>query len=146
MNVTELEHIRGVWERTKNESPIYRRLLSDVNIISATRGQMQARLKLTAEHVNSRGTIHGAVSATIIDWAGGMSIATHGYERTGASIDIHISYLSTATIGDTLDISAVTDRVGKSMAFTTVKISRVVDNEVGPFGFKGFTHKVPACL
>ncbi|CAI7617244.1 unnamed protein product [Penicillium discolor] len=131
MNVTELEHVRGVWERTKNDSPIYRLLLSDVDIISATRGQMQARLKLTAEHVNSRGTIHGAVSAAIIDWAGGMSIATHGYERTGASIDIHIS------VGDTLDISAIADRVGKSMAFTTVKISRVVDDAVGPLVSKG---------
>ncbi|CAI7600274.1 unnamed protein product [Penicillium glandicola] len=84
----ELEHVRGVWERTKNDSPIYRLLLSDVDIISA-------------------------------------------------SIDIHVSYLSTATIGDTLDISAVADRVGKSMAFTTVKISRVVDNEVGPLVSKG---------
>jgi acyl-coenzyme A thioesterase 13 len=138
MNSTsELEHIRGVWERTKNDSPIYRLLLSDVGIINATRGQMQARLKLTAEHVNSRGTIHGAVSAAIIDWAGGMSIATHGYERTGASIDIHISYLSTATVGDTLEISAVADRVGRSMAFTTVKISRVVDGEVGPLVSRG---------
>lgn len=137
MNVTELEHVRGVWERTKNDSPIYRLLLSDVDIISATRGQMQARLKLTAEHVNSRGTIHGAVSAAIIDWAGGMSIATYGYERTGASIDIHVSYLSTATVGDTLDISAIADRVGKSMAFTTVKISRVVDAAVGPLVSKG---------
>ncbi|KAF3021689.1 hypothetical protein E8E15_003858 [Penicillium rubens] len=137
MNTTELEHVRGVWERTKNDSPIYRLLLPDVDIISATRGQMQARLKLTAEHVNSRGTVHGAVSAAIIDWAGGMSIATHGYERTGASIDIHVSYLSTATIGDTLDISAVADRVGKSMAFTTVKISRVIDDQVGPLVSKG---------
>ncbi|KAJ5563123.1 Thioesterase superfamily [Penicillium sp. DV-2018c] len=138
MNSTsELEHVRGVWERTKNDSPIYRFLLSDVDIVDAARGKMQARLNLTAEHVNSRGTIHGAVSAAIIDWAGGMSIATHGYEKTGASVDIHISYLSTATVGDTLDISAVADKVGKSMAFTTVKISRVVDGEVGPLVSKG---------
>ncbi|KAJ5469803.1 hypothetical protein N7530_007160 [Penicillium desertorum] len=126
MNTTELEHVRGVWERTKNDSPIYRLLLPDVDIISATRGQMQARLKLTAEHVNSRGTIHGAVSAAIIDWGGAC-----------ASIDIHVSYLSTATVGNTLDISAVADRVGKSMAFTTVKISRVIDDQVGPLVSKG---------
>lgn len=137
MSASELEHVRGVWERTKNDSPIYRFLLSEVEIINATRGHMQARLKLTAEHVNSRGTIHGAVSAAIIDWAGGMSIATHGYERTGASVDIHITYLSTATVGDTLDISAAADRVGKTMAFTTVKIARVVDDEVGPLVSKG---------
>ncbi|KAJ6070951.1 hypothetical protein N7467_012270 [Penicillium canescens] len=132
MSISELEHVRGVWGRTKNDSAIYRLLLSDVQIVSATRGQMQARLDLTPDHVNSRGTIHGAVSASIMDWAGGMAIATHGYEKTGASVDIHVSYLSTAHAGDTLNINAVADRVGKSMAFTTIKISRLVDGEPGP--------------
>lgn len=134
---SELEHVRGVWERVKNDSAIYRLVLANVEIISATRGHMQARLKLTSDHVNSRGTIHGAVSAAIIDWAGGMSIATHGYEKTGASVDIHVTYLSTATVGDLLDISAVADRVGKTMAFTTIKISKVIDDEVGPLVSKG---------
>jgi acyl-coenzyme A thioesterase 13 len=134
---SELEHVRGVWERVKNDSAIYRLVLSDVEIIGATRGHMQARLNLTSDHVNSRGTIHGAVSAAIIDWAGGMSIATHGYEKTGASVDIHVTYLSTATVGDLLDISAVADRVGKTMAFTTIKISKVIDGEVGPLVSKG---------
>ncbi|KAJ5345392.1 Thioesterase superfamily [Penicillium brevicompactum] len=133
----ELEHVRGVWERVKDDSAIYRLVLANVEIISATRGQFQARLKLTADHVNSRGTIHGAVSAAIIDWAGGMSIATHGFEKTGASVDIHVTYLSTATVGETLDISAAADRVGKTMAFTTIKISKVIDGEVGPLVSKG---------
>ncbi|CAI7642709.1 unnamed protein product [Penicillium bialowiezense] len=128
---SELEHVRGVWERVKDDSAIYRLVLADVEIISATRGQFQARLKLTSDHVNSRGTIHGAVSAAIIDWAGGMSIATHGFEKTGASVDIHVTYLSTATVGETLDISATADRVGKTMAFTTIKISKVIDGEAG---------------
>ncbi|KAJ5775031.1 uncharacterized protein N7511_000042 [Penicillium nucicola] len=132
MSTPEVEHVRGVWARTKNDSAIYRLLLSDVEIVSATCGQMQARLNLTPDHVNSRGTIHGAVSASIMDWAGGMAIATHGFEKTGASVDIHVSYLSTAHAGDVLNIHAVADRVGKSMAFTTIKISRVVDGELGP--------------
>lgn len=135
--ISPLEHVRGVWERAKNDSAIYRLVLSDVEIISATTGHFQARLTLTSDHVNSRKTIHGAVSAAIIDWAGGMSIATHGYEKTGASVDIHVTYLSTATVGDILDISAVADRVGKTMAFTTIKISKVVDGEVGPLVSKG---------
>ncbi|KAJ5318164.1 hypothetical protein N7508_002672 [Penicillium antarcticum] len=132
MSISELEHVRGVWGRTKNDSAIYRLLLSDVEIVSATRGEMQARLNLTPDHVNSRGTIHGAVSASIMDWAGGMAIATHGFEKTGASVDIHVSYLSTAHAGDVLNIHAVADRVGKSMAFTTIKIFRIVDGELGP--------------
>lgn len=128
----ELEHVRALWDRTKNDSAIYQLLLPLVSIIDASKGRIQARLKLNFAHVNSRGTVHGAVSGAIVDWAGSMAIATHGFEKTGASVDIHISYLSTATIEDTLDIVAVANRVGKSMAFTTVKISRVVDGKAGP--------------
>ncbi|CAG7947561.1 unnamed protein product [Penicillium salamii] len=137
MDNSTLEHVRGVWERAKDASAIYRLVLSGVEIVGATHGHFQARLKLTADHVNSRGTIHGAVSAAIIDWAGGMAIATRGFEKTGASVDIHVTYLSTAMVGETLDISADADRVGKTMAFTTIRISKVVDGEVGPLVSKG---------
>lgn len=90
-----------------------------------------SHLVLGPNHVNSRGTIHGAVSASLVDWAGGLAIASHGMEKSGASIDIHVSYIGTANIGDTLEIEAVADKVGRSVAFTTVRIWKVVDGKAG---------------
>lgn len=121
----ELTHVRAVWEKTKDASPIYQLLLSTVNLTSAIKGRVVAQLPLSSAHVNSRGTIHGAVSAAIVDWSGGMAIATHGFEKTGASVDIHVSYLATAGVGDTLEIVATADKVGKSMAFTSIVITRM---------------------
>ncbi|KAH6674151.1 acyl-coenzyme A thioesteras-like protein 13 [Halenospora varia] len=129
---TELEHVKGVWERMQGNSPIYDFLLSDAEIISATKGSITARLVLSKNHVNSRGTIHGAVSAALVDWSGGLSIATHGLEKTGASIDIHVTYIGTAQIGDTIEIEAIANKIGRSMAFTTIRIYKIVDGKQGP--------------
>ncbi|KAK2625275.1 hypothetical protein QTJ16_005644 [Diplocarpon rosae] len=129
---TELEHVKGVWERMRGSSPIYDFLLSDVELVSATKGSILARLTLAKNHVNSRGTIHGAVSAAIVDWSGGLAIATHGMEKTGASIDIHITYIGTAQVGETIEVEALANKVGRSVAFTTIRISKLVDGKPGP--------------
>lgn len=129
---SELEHVKGVWERMRGNSPIYDFLLSDVVLVSASKGTMTARLVLGKNHVNSRGTIHGAVSAALVDWSGGLAIATHGMEKTGASIDIHVTYIGTAQVGETIEIEAVASKVGRSMAFTTIRICKLVDGIAGP--------------
>jgi acyl-coenzyme A thioesterase 13 len=107
-------------------------LLSDVEIISARKGAVMARLALAKIHVNSRGTIHGAVSAALADWSGSLAIATHGLEKTGASIDIHVTYIGTANVGETIEIEAVANKVGRAIAFTTLRIYKLVEGQQGP--------------
>ena len=118
----------------QGNSPIYDFLLGNqiVTFISASRGYFMAHLTLNANHVNSRKTIHGSVTATLVDWAGGLAIATHGLEKSGASVDIHITYISTAVVGDTIVIEGTANKVGRSMAFTSVKITKLVDGGPGP--------------
>ncbi|KAI9740952.1 MAG: hypothetical protein M1818_004558 [Claussenomyces sp. TS43310] len=131
--VSELEHIRRVWHGMQGNSPIYDFLLSDqdFSIESASKGNFRARLTLSANHVNSRKTIHGGVTATLVDFAGGLAIATHGMEKTGASVDIHVTYIGTAGIGDIVEIEGIANKVGRSMAFTTVKITKIVEGKPG---------------
>lgn len=130
---TELQHLRYVWQGMQGNSPIYDFILSnqDFSINSATKGGFKARLTLSANHVNSRKTIHGGVIATLVDFAGGLAIATHGMERTGASVDIHVTYIGTAGVGDIIEIEGIANKVGRSMAFTSVKICKVIDGEAG---------------
>lgn len=147
MSSPELDHVRGVWERMQGNSPIYGRrktanfipradsrtdfLLSDALIVKASRGAVTARLTLGNNHVNSRGTLHGAVSASLVDWGGSLAIASQ-VEQTGASIDIQISYIGTANVGETIEIEAVANKVGRSVAFTTIRIYKVVNEVPGP--------------
>jgi acyl-coenzyme A thioesterase 13 len=115
----------------KGKPPIYDFLLLNAELVAATKGSATARLTLKKNHVNSRGTIHGAASAAIVDWSGGLAIATHGLDKTGASIDIHVTYCGGAQIGETIEIEATANRVGRSIAFTTIKIYRLVEGKPG---------------
>ncbi len=121
-NPTPLESVQACWARISQGSPIYKLVLSDVVLVSAEKGSMVASLEVTDKHINSKKGLHGSVSATIVDWAGGMAIASTGLEKTGVSTDIHVSYVSSAKVGDTLTIEAKVSRVGTNMGFTTVTI------------------------
>ena len=120
-----LAHVQQVWDGIKPTSAIYNILLSNIRFVSATHGRIIAHLPLEPVHLNSKKILHGAVSASIVYWAGGMAIASTGLAKTGVSADIHISYVSTAREGDTLEVEAWTSKVGKNMGFTMVEIRRL---------------------
>ena len=64
--------------------------------------------------------------------AGGLAIASHDLrEKTGASVDIHVTYQSSAKEGDEVEIEGIAEKVGGSLAFTKVNIYRVEDDERG---------------
>ncbi|EXJ61446.1 uncharacterized protein A1O5_11762 [Cladophialophora psammophila CBS 110553] len=119
---TPFESVQACWARVSQNSPVYKFFLSDIELVSATDGSMVARLPVSANLLNSKGGLHGSVSATIVDWAGGMAIASTGLEKTGLSTDIHVSYVSTAKLGDVLTIEGNVSKVGRNLGFTTVVI------------------------
>jgi acyl-coenzyme A thioesterase 13 len=122
----EHAHIEKLVETKLPNSPIYAFLLSPVQIKSASKGQVIARLPLSKNHMNSAGSLHGAVSATICDWMGGMAISTYDLrDKSGVSVDIHVTYQSAAKLGEELEIEGVAERVGGSLAFTRISIYKV---------------------
>jgi uncharacterized protein (TIGR00369 family) len=110
-------------------SPIYSFLLTPAPTVRHARpGCVVVRLPLRPAHLNGAGSVHGGALATLVDWAGGLAIATHdARDRTGVSVDIHVAYLAGARAGDTLEIEARADRVGGSVAFSSVDVYRLAD-------------------
>ncbi|KAG9960392.1 Thioesterase/thiol ester dehydrase-isomerase, partial [Aureobasidium melanogenum] len=128
----EHAHIEKLIANNLPGSPIYAFLLTPVRVISASKGHVVCRLPLTKSHMNSKGGIHGSVSATIVDWMGGMAIASYDLrEKTGVSIDIHVTYQSSAKEGDEIEIEGIADKVGGSLAFTKINIFKVQDGQRG---------------
>lgn len=122
----EHQHVEQLVAIKIPSSPIYAFLLSPVRIHSASKGHVIARLPLSENHMNSGGSLHGAVSATIMDWAGGMSISTWDLrDKTGVSVDIHVTYQSGAKLGEEIEIEGTAERVGGSLAFTKINIFKV---------------------
>ena len=119
-------HVQALADRLLSASHIYGVFLDTIRLTRVTRGTVTSRLVLDAKHTNSKGGLHGAVSATIIDFTTGLAIASWDLrETTGASVDMHISYLSTAKAGDTVEIETRAERVGGSLAFVTIRIAKV---------------------
>ncbi|KAI8721355.1 4HBT domain-containing protein [Fusarium sp. LHS14.1] len=124
--VERTAHVQRLMDRLLEKSPIYNFIMSPIKLINATQGTVTTQMVLNGNHVNSRGGLHGAASATIIDFVTGLAIASWDLrETTGASVDMHISYLSTAKVGDMIEIVSTADKVGGSMAFSTIRISKV---------------------
>ncbi|KZP32529.1 Thioesterase/thiol ester dehydrase-isomerase [Athelia psychrophila] len=105
-----------------SSSPIYSFILQDLKIRSVASGLVVAHLPLTANLLNGKQILHGSVSATIIDWIGGLVIASTGAQKRGASVDIHVTYSGSAKEGDLLIIEGKSRKVGRNLAFIGVEI------------------------
>ncbi|KAL2835493.1 HotDog domain-containing protein [Aspergillus pseudoustus] len=119
-----LTHVVAVSAVQRANSPIYNLLLKNITVTSAYPGVVHARLTIDKHHTNSKGGLHGTLTACIVDWAAGMAIASYGRNTTGVSTDIHISYLASAMEGETLDITAKALKMGGTLAFLSVEIGK----------------------
>lgn len=125
-----LDSVKTSWARIKPNSPIYRILLDEVEIVSAIKGTVKARLRVIPVHLNSKGTMHGTVIAALTDWAGGLAITSTGRTNTGLSTDIHTTFVSAAKEGELLEIEGRVSGAGRVLVFTTVEIRRVGEGGV----------------
>ena len=140
VKTAEHSHVEKLVATKIPTSPIYAFLLTPIRILSAAKGHVIARLPLSANHMNSGGSLHGAVSAAVVDWAGGMAISTWDIrDKTGVSVDIHVTYQSGAKLGEEIEIEGVAERVGGSLAFTKINIFKVEDGVRGKIVASG-TH------
>jgi len=108
-------------------SPIYAFIFgkegNDVVFDKVEPGFISCVLPLRQEHINSHGVAHGSASATIVDWLGGLVIATKApTQKRGLSVDIHTTYVSSATVNDTLYIEGHANKVGGRLAFVDCRI------------------------
>jgi hypothetical protein len=99
-------------KKSTTVSPIYAFLLRCQQ--STTAGTSISHLTLAPEHLNSKGSIHGSVSATIVDWASGNALATMRC-GSGVSVDMHVTFLNGAKEGEVVEVKGVVDKLGKRM-------------------------------
>ncbi|KAJ3369326.1 hypothetical protein GGF31_005427 [Allomyces arbusculus] len=90
-------------------------------------GVVKCTMPVERNHLNLTGTLHGGVSATLVDIVGSLAIAAAGLESTGVSTDIQVSYLAAPKPGEQLVIRGFADKVGKTLAFTRVEIATLRD-------------------
>ena len=85
-------------------------------------GLVVCELTVEERHSNSYGTLHGGATSTIVDIVGTMAALTVDPLRPGVSVDMAISFLSAARVGDRVRIEGRCLRSGSKLAFTEVKV------------------------
>ncbi|KAG5981200.1 hypothetical protein E4U55_003209 [Claviceps digitariae] len=124
--------VQSLMHSLRAKSPIYGLILADMHLADVQAGSVTLHLRLTATHLNSKGGLHGAVSATMVDFVTGLAICSHDLrDTTGASVDMHLSFLAAARVDDVLVVRATAERVGGNLAFVTVRINKLVGGEEG---------------
>ncbi|CAN8104884.1 unnamed protein product [Discula destructiva] len=124
--ISVLAHVSRIWKHKITASQPYALLIPTITITSADGdGRVTGELVLEPTHVNSLGGIHGTTSAAIIDFIAGMAIVAKSRgDKTGVSTDIHVSYVSSAQVGDTVEVECWLNKLGRNMAFTSVEIRK----------------------
>ncbi|CAG8835308.1 29843_t:CDS:2, partial [Racocetra persica] len=73
-----------------------------MKITNATDGKISAEMLVQAHHLNRLDSLHGGVIASLVDVCGSLAITSKGMFTTGVSTDINVSYIGSASNGDTL--------------------------------------------
>jgi Uncharacterized protein, possibly involved in aromatic compounds catabolism len=62
-----------------------------VKIISGGNGRCTAELTVEPEHENRMGTLHGGLTATLVDTLSTVALVTHKVGVPGVTVDLHVS-------------------------------------------------------
>ncbi|KAI9249012.1 HotDog domain-containing protein [Sporodiniella umbellata] len=97
-------------------------ILPKLKLTGTQNGAISAEFEVEKHHLNRLGSVHGGLLATVVDIGGSLALASKGLYATGVSTDINISYISGAKEGETISVKARVDKLGKTLAFTTVEL------------------------
>ncbi|XP_067906240.1 acyl-coenzyme A thioesterase 13 [Heterodontus francisci] len=105
------------------------RVLNKMTVVSASPGKIVCEMKVQQEHVNRAGTLHGGLTATLVDVVSTTALLNTERALPGVSVDMNVTYMNAAKLGEDIIITAQVLKEGKSLAFTTVDLtSKVTGN------------------
>ena len=100
----------------------YERLLDGVKVLSAEPGKVKFQLEVKEEHLNNAGTLHGGMICSLVDSVSTYAIATTKENKFGVSVDLNVSFISAAFLGEKVIIESEVLRTGKNLAYANTNI------------------------
>ncbi|XP_029163995.1 acyl-coenzyme A thioesterase 13-like [Nylanderia fulva] len=120
----KMRFLHTAFEKSVN-SKGFDRCLKNVQILSNVDGKCKAQFTVTEEHLNHFGTLHGGFTSSVIDVISSYALTSYkNLNTTGASVDLHVTFLKAALPGDVVTVNAETIRAGKTLAFLAVELTK----------------------
>ncbi|KAI9499006.1 acyl-coenzyme A thioesterase-like protein 13 [Zychaea mexicana] len=98
-------------------------VLPGLRVLDSEEGRVRAEFTVEKQHLNRLKSVHGGLLATVVDVGGSLALASKGMYATGVSTDINISYISGVKEGQVVNVDCRCDKLGKTLAFTSVDLS-----------------------
>ena len=96
-------------------------------------GRCIASLKIEQEHCNNYGTLHGGLTATLVDVVSTYALVEDTEEslrRLGVSVNMNIDYMKAGKLGSEVIIDAQLKKRGKKLAFLDVELRDKESNDL----------------
>ncbi|KAB5530809.1 hypothetical protein PHYPO_G00133610 [Pangasianodon hypophthalmus] len=116
--------------RAMLDSPGFDRVLSKVELVSASPGKVVCQMKVEEEHTNRGGTLHGGLTATLVDVISTAALMYTERGAPGVSVDMNITYMNAAKVGEDILITAQVLKQGRTLGFTTVDLTNKVNGKL----------------
>ncbi|XP_036422236.1 acyl-coenzyme A thioesterase 13 [Colossoma macropomum] len=116
--------------RSMVESRGHDRVLKKVEIVSASPGKLVCEMKVAEEHTNRLGTLHGGLTATLVDVISTTAIMYSERGAPGVSVDMNITYMNAAKVGEDVLITAQVLKEGRTLAFATVDLTNKATGKI----------------
>ncbi|KAH8304906.1 hypothetical protein KR018_006515 [Drosophila ironensis] len=102
------------------------RLMKMIKITEGGEGRVLGEFTVAEEHLNMAGSLHGGLTATIVDNITTYALMSKG-AHPGVTTTLNVSYMAPARVGDLVEVEATTIRAGKSLAYLDC-ILRIKEN------------------
>ncbi|XP_060798726.1 acyl-coenzyme A thioesterase 13 [Neoarius graeffei] len=116
--------------RAMLDSPGFDRVLRKVELVSASPGKVVCQMKVEEEHTNRGGTLHGGLTATLVDVISTTALLYTERGLPGVSIDMNITYMNAAKVGEDILITAQVLKQGRTLAFATVDLTNKANGKL----------------
>ncbi|KAJ0003343.1 hypothetical protein NQD34_008441 [Periophthalmus magnuspinnatus] len=129
MGLMPLNAVRQLF-RAMADTPGFDRVLSKVDVLSASPGKVVCEMQVAEEHTNRGGTLHGGMTATLVDVISTLAIMYSERSAPGVSVDMNITYMNAAKVGEDVLITAQVLKQGKTLAFATVDLTNKASGKI----------------
>jgi acyl-CoA thioesterase len=106
-----------------------------VKVLEVKNGYARVSLKITKEHTNSLGAVHGGVIFSLADCA--FAEASNFGETVAVAVQVSINFLKPAFEGDTLTAESVRVSDGKTLGLYHITITKP-DKKIAVFSGLAF--------
>lgn len=100
-----------------------------IKITSGGEGKYVGEFTVAPEHLNRLGSLHGGLTATILDNVTTYALMSKG-SHPGVTSSLNVSYLAAAMPGDVVEVEATTLHAGRKMAYIECVLRKKADGKI----------------